>query len=88
MEGFPGERHRKTLTFTRQDTAIGRPCSHHGDQVEAQGKGPEVIKKRAEGKWRQEKQGEGDGKEEVMGRGARGEGRGKGSSEETRGEGG
>lgn len=53
MEGFAGERQRKTLTFTRQDTAIGRPFSRHGDQVEALGKGHEVMKKRVEGKWRE-----------------------------------
>lgn len=48
MEAFAGERHRKTLTFTRQDATTGRPFSHHGDQVEALGKGPEVTKKRRE----------------------------------------
>ena len=64
MEGFAAERQSKTLTFTRQDTAIGRPFSHHGDRAEALGKGPEVMKKRVEGKWREEEQGEGGGKEE------------------------
>lgn len=62
MEGFAAERQSKTLTFTRQDTAIGRPFSHHGDRAEALGKGPEVMKKRVEGKWRE--QGEGGGKED------------------------
>lgn len=56
MEGFASERQRKTLTFTRQDTAIGRPCSHHGDQVEALGNGPEVVKKRVEGKMEREEE--------------------------------
>ena len=77
MEGFAAERQSKTLTFTRQDTAIGRPFSHHGDRAEALGKGPEVMKKRVEGKWREEEQGEGGGK-----RGTGGEGRGEGNCEE------
>lgn len=54
MEGFPGERHRKTW-----------PCSHHGDQVEAPGKGPGVMKRGGEMKTGEAR------------RGARGEGRGK-----------
>lgn len=59
MEAFAGERQRKTLTFTQQDATIGRPFSHHGDQVEALGKGREVIKKRRErrgsgGSWAKE----------------------------------
>lgn len=51
MEGFTGERQSKTLTFTQQDTAIGQASSHHGDQMEALGIGPEVMEKRMEGKW-------------------------------------
>lgn len=86
MQGFAGERQRKTLTFTRQDAAIGRPFGHHGDQVEALGKGPEVMKKRVEGKRRERRsKARGGGKDVVVGQWAGEEGRGKGSSEETRG---
>lgn len=42
-------RERKTLTFTQQGAAIGQPFCHHGDQSEALGKGPEVMRKRARG---------------------------------------
>lgn len=37
----------QTLTFTweEKEAAIGRPFCHHGDQVGALGKGPEVMKK-------------------------------------------
>lgn len=51
MERFTGERQSKTLTFTQEDTAIGQASSHHGDQMEALGIGPEVLKNRMEGKW-------------------------------------
>lgn len=44
-------RQSKTLTFTQEDTAIGQASSHHGDQMKALGIGPEVIKRRMEGKW-------------------------------------
>lgn len=68
MQGLTGERQRKTLTFTQQDAAIGQPFCHHGDQSEALGKGPEVMRKRAEGKRREgrsEARGGGGGGEEV-----------------------
>lgn len=89
MQGLTGERQRKTLTFTQQDAAIGQPFCHHGDQLEALGKGPEVMRKRAEGKRRERggaRQGEeGRGGGALVGQLAGGGGRGKGSSEETRG---
>lgn len=34
----------KTLTFTQQDAAFEQPFSHHGDQTEAPGKGPKVMR--------------------------------------------
>lgn len=38
----------KTLTLSQQDSASGQPFSHHGDQMGALGKGPEVVRNDAE----------------------------------------
>lgn len=38
----------KTLTLTQQDAAFEQPFSHHGDQMRAQGTGPEVVRNDAE----------------------------------------